>query len=258
MDRVVQAAYVGGLQGVGQPVGAQPRSVQDLVAVDVADPGDHMLVEQQRLQLPCPGAEDAGELGNGQSIGDRVDPERGEFGQLDLDMMQDRRPPSRRTCADRRTTAPAPVRRRGAGRHECDRVEGSRPSLTSTRPLIRRWIIRVSPVSSEHMMYLPRRPIDVMVAPVRPSTSASTGRAANRSFPTDLDAVDTTTDDERDHSSPNGLDLRQLRHGGYPSCGEHVVGLGRGLLLGELLRLALAGAAAPCRSTSTVALNILE
>ena len=37
-----------------RPVGAEPGGVQDLVAVDVADAGDDVLVEQQRLQLPRP------------------------------------------------------------------------------------------------------------------------------------------------------------------------------------------------------------
>jgi hypothetical protein len=37
--------------------------------------------------------------------------------------------------------------------------------------------------------------------------------AAHGSIPTDLDTVDATTDDERDHPAPNRLDLRKFWHG---------------------------------------------
>ena len=55
MDRAVQRASISAASElVGHPVGAQPGGVQDLVGVDVADPGDHVLVEQQRLERAVP------------------------------------------------------------------------------------------------------------------------------------------------------------------------------------------------------------
>ena len=67
------------------------------------------------------------------------------------------------------------VRRRAGEVQDHVRVIGGRcepESLTSTRPLMRRWIIKASPVSSVQTMYLPRRPMDVTVEPVKPSINA--------------------------------------------------------------------------------------
>ena len=139
-------------------------------------------------------------------------PEPGKLGQLGVDVrgIEDHHLAERPRIDEPQLLRPA--RRRGAARRACDRVGASPAGLTSTRPLIRRWIIRSSPVSRAHRMYLPRRPIDVTVVPVRPSISACARRPTHRSLATDLDALDATADDERHQPAPNGLDLRQLRH----------------------------------------------
>ena len=56
--------------------------MEDLVGVDVADAGHHVLVEQQRLDLATPTQHDAAQLGPAETVGDRVDPEPHQFGHL--------------------------------------------------------------------------------------------------------------------------------------------------------------------------------
>ena len=213
VNGVAKPANVGGLQRVGQPVGAETSSMKDLVAVDVADSGDHVLIEEQRLQLTRSVTEDEAELSNRQSIGDRIDAHLGQLGDLD----------SRTRIRSNTTISPKVPRidepqlprvdhRRGVARRGCGSATGAPSTLTSTRPLMRRWIINESPVSSEHTMYLPRRPIEVMVAPVSPSISAWQAEHARQPLAANFYPVDPTPDHERQHPAAHRLDLGKLGH----------------------------------------------
>ena len=59
--------------------------MQDLVDIDVADAGDHVLVEEQRLQLPATGEQQRPQPGPIEPVGDGIHPEPGQLRQLDLD-----------------------------------------------------------------------------------------------------------------------------------------------------------------------------
>ena len=61
--------------------------VEDLVGVDVADPGDHVLVEQQRLELRRPAAQHGAELVRAGVVDERVDAEPGDLGELGVDVV---------------------------------------------------------------------------------------------------------------------------------------------------------------------------
>ena len=83
---------------------------------------------------------------------------------------------------------------------------------SSSWPLIRRWIINVSPVSSRHSRYLPRRPASMIVAPVSPSIEPAGPMSAApcaRGRPRPARSAGRPPVGE---AAPDGLDLGQLRH----------------------------------------------
>ncbi len=53
-DRIVEPRDVGGPQGAECPRRMQAGLEQDLIGVNVADPGDHVLTQQQRLERAPP------------------------------------------------------------------------------------------------------------------------------------------------------------------------------------------------------------
>ena len=194
VDRPVQSADLPGGQGRGDAIGPQSGEVQRLVAVDVADPGDDVLVEQQGLELA-----------------------------VAAEAARSARPGSARRSPDRSRAWPAPAARprafdgsntttspnvRGSTNHSSSAGRSCSPPASrcsttwvcggraapvgaiSTRPLIRRWIISPSPESSEPMRYLPRLPNAVIVTPVNPSISASAEvRRTVRSRPTSTGSI---------------------------------------------------------------------
>src|SRR3954447_13313207 len=105
---------------------------------------------------------------------------------------------------------------------------------------MRRWIISASPVSSEQTMYLPRRPMEVIVAPVNPSISCwREVRRTVRSRPTSTRSIRRPTTNE---TMPRRTVSTSGSSGTIRWRGQRVECLGRSLLFGELLRLALADA----------------
>src|SRR5215217_2281931 len=102
----------------------------------------------------------------------------------------------------------------------------------SSWPLIRRCTIIVSPVSSGHSRYLPRRSAATIVAPVRPSTTCCLDvRRTVRSRPT------STSSTVRPTTRPANP-RRTVSTSGSSGTGgvELGAGVGRGRLLGRLLR----------------------
>ena len=81
-QRAEEAADLLGRQLARDAVVAQPGLPQDLVAVDGADAGDHLLVHQQGLELQVPAQQRAGERGPGDGVGDGVEPAGGELRDL--------------------------------------------------------------------------------------------------------------------------------------------------------------------------------
>ena len=77
--RPVQAADVLRRERVAHPVVAQAGGIEDLVAVDVADAGDEVLVHQERLQLHWLGDEHPAEVDPGDRLVERIEPQVGEL-----------------------------------------------------------------------------------------------------------------------------------------------------------------------------------
>ena len=98
-DRAVEAAHLLLRQRVALALPAEPGLEQDLVAVDVADAGDELLVHQQRLQPRLALGEHAAEQVPRQRGLERVEPEVRELLDLLVDLVVRRRRTSRRTCA---------------------------------------------------------------------------------------------------------------------------------------------------------------
>lgn len=76
-DRLVQPADLGFVQSVGDRQRMQPRPVQRLIRVDIAQPGNQGLIEQKRLETPPPSSEDARERPNRECVVQRLGPQAG-------------------------------------------------------------------------------------------------------------------------------------------------------------------------------------
>ena len=87
-DRSVQLGDFAGFDGVGRSIPAHSGEVQALVAVDVADASDDMLIEQQRLDLTRTATKDVGELLPTESVGEWVDAHLGDFWQFHCDVAR--------------------------------------------------------------------------------------------------------------------------------------------------------------------------
>ena len=77
-DRLVEAALVGRAQRAGRPQRMEPRRPQRLVGVDVADPGEEGLVEQERLEPALPPPQPAPEVAHRERRVERLRAERRE------------------------------------------------------------------------------------------------------------------------------------------------------------------------------------
>ncbi len=62
LDGGVQCVEVGVTERVGLPLRVQPRLEEDVVDVEVADPGDFGLLEQVVLDLPTPSLQQCAQL----------------------------------------------------------------------------------------------------------------------------------------------------------------------------------------------------
>ena len=167
---------------------SQAGPVEDLVGVDVADAGDDVLVEQQRLQRPrrrterlCAAPPRRTVRRSGRRRGGRVRAARPRRG-------RDRTRRPHRTFADRRTMPRD--RRRGASPRGCAPDDRRPPAASSTWPLMRRWIMHVSPESSGSSRYLPRRSAASTTVSVSPAITASREvRRTERSRPTSTRSI---------------------------------------------------------------------
>src|SRR6266508_6584614 len=54
LHAVIQPFDRGKLQPARRPIGMEPGAVQDFIRIDVTDPGERLLVHEQRLQPPSP------------------------------------------------------------------------------------------------------------------------------------------------------------------------------------------------------------
>ena len=91
----------------------------------------------------------------------------------------------------------------------------ARPAATSNLPVIRRWIIISSPVSSGRQEVLPT-PVGSDDRGSRQSVDDRLcRRAPHRSEPADLDPFDPPADGEAGEAPPDGLDLWQFGHASF-------------------------------------------
>ena len=192
--------------------GCRRAQVEDLVGVDVADAGDHRLVEQQRLE-PASAARRAAPAGWSRRGRRRAG--RGRVGPARAARRRrgrgrTRRP--RRTCGGRRTTAPRRVRRTSASDDVGVRRAGG--------PGGRQQQLAGHPQVDHHRVAGVERAQQVLAAPPgvedrRPGQAVDDllgRRAPHRALAADLDRLDRPADDPRGEPPPDGLDLRQLRH----------------------------------------------
>ena len=87
-DRSVQLGYFAWRDGVGRSIPTHSGEVQALVAVNVSDSGDDVLIEEQRLDLARATPDNVGELLSTQSVGDWVDAHPGDFWQFHRDVAR--------------------------------------------------------------------------------------------------------------------------------------------------------------------------
>jgi len=81
-NRVMQPPRRCCINRVGRAVGAQARTVEDLVCVDVADASDLGLVEQERFERLARGSDKLTKVSAWEVLRDWVDPESGDGRQL--------------------------------------------------------------------------------------------------------------------------------------------------------------------------------
>ena len=96
-------------------------------------------------------------------------------------------------------------RRRDASPRGCGAARGAPAAASSTWPLMRRWIISVSPESSGSSRYLPRRSAAVDDGVGEPGDQRLAGRAAHRALPADVDRGRSVgrPDGARGHAAPS-------------------------------------------------------
>ena len=196
--------------------------MEDLVGVDVADAGDHVLVEQQRLEPGPPAGEQRAAASIGvEAVGERVDARGGPARAARRRRGRGRTRRPRRTCAGRRTTAPRRARRTAPARRGCAAGAARPPAASSSWPVMRRCTISVSPVSSGQQQVLAAPVGGEDVAPVSPSIDLLRRRPPHRALATDLDAARCVRPTTRcGEPAADGLDLRQLRHGSVAGDGR--------------------------------------
>ena len=145
-----------------------------------------------------------------QTVGERIDAEQGQLGELDVDVRR-----IEHHYLAERAGVDEPQLGLPSSRCITTWVWGGRgaPAVaTSSCPVIRRWIIISSPVSSGMSRYLPRRLAAIMVAPVNPSTIACADvRRTVRSRPISTRSTRRPTA-KRGESPSHGLDLGQFGH----------------------------------------------
>ena len=214
MDGGVQAPLGGRAELVGHAIGAQPRLVQDLVGVDVADPGDHVLVEQQRLEQAVPRAQQPAQHRQRELTGDRVDTEVGQLRQFDGDVVR----VEHDDLAERaRVDEPQLVRRMLAVRvevHHDVRVRRPLGAFVGDQHLT------AHPQVDHHLVAGVERQAQVLAMAVggrdrgtgQPVDQRLPRRAPHGALATDLDPVDAPSDGEPVEPAADRLDLGQLGH----------------------------------------------
>ena len=177
-DRVVEVPLVGRPQRPGGPQRMEPRGPQRLVGVDVADPGDERLVEQERLEPALPPAQPAPEVAHRERRVERLRTERRE---------------DRRRRRPRSTSSPVTGSRPYSPtlpNLRMSRKRSSRPSAssrtsrtygssgvsagtTNSWPVIFRWIVSAASPDRSTTICLARRPTASTRRPATASANAS-------------------------------------------------------------------------------------
>ena len=193
------------------------------------------------FQLTARGREASAELGRPRSVGDRVDAQLGQLGELDGDVLADRRRPSRRTCAGRRTTAPPAVARRGASTTWVCFGRGAPAALTqhlAAHPQVDHQ--RVAGSRADRAGTCRGGRSTVMVAAGEPVDQRLRRRAPHRALAADLDAFDPAADDECRAARAGRSRPRAAQASPTRRADEGVERFRGRLLLGQLLRPSLA------------------
>jgi hypothetical protein len=209
VNRLVQTAFRSGAQRIGQPIGTQPGFVKNLVGVNVADSGDHVLVEQQGLDLTPPTPHQGAEIRQLEPLRDRVNTKPCEVGHLDRDI---RRIEYNDLAECSRIDEPHLfvvvemhdyVRVQGANRASIDHQD-----LTAHTEVNHQLLTGI-----ERHQEILATAVGSLDPGTRQPMDHSLGRCTTDcALATDLDAVDSTTDDETFQPPSHRLDLWQLRH----------------------------------------------
>lgn len=210
-DRGMQLGYLAGRNRVGCSIPAHSSEMKALVAIDVANASDHMLIKQQRFDLARAASENIGELFASEPIGDRIDTHLRHFRQFDRHVpgIEDNHFTERAWINE-----PQLLCRLTREVHDDVGVwwslgSGWRDEQTTAHAQVHHQLVAGI-----------QRAEQVLTAAINgsngcsgePVDNAARGRATNRSFATDFDLGDAATDDLRDEPTPHCFNFWQLRH----------------------------------------------
>ena len=209
--------------------------MQDLVGVDVADAGDHVLVEQQRLRAPGRWTRVIRRsVRRRERFGDRIDAQHRQLGQLDRHVVG-----IEHDDLTERARVDEPAPRRPSSRVittcVCGRPRRA-PAASSTWPLMRRWIITASPrVEREQQVLAPTvGSLDHRVG--QPADQRARATCAGRHAPDRPRRGRSDARRDARQATPNRLDLGQFRHADVRPVDAERQALVGGHLFGGLLR----------------------
>ncbi len=185
--------------------------MQDLVGVDVADAGDDVLIEQERLEDGAPTGEEPTQRGDVQSVGQWINSEVGQLGELDVDVVgieDDDLTERARVDEPQRFGRLAVERHDHMGVRWTLRFRRGEQQLPGHAQVDHQRVTGVegheqvlaAPLRRQHLRA--RETVDDLLG----------RRATDAAQPTDLDTRDRSPDDVRRKAAPDGLDLGQLRH----------------------------------------------
>jgi hypothetical protein len=205
----MEALGLAGIEARCNSIRAEFGIVQDLVGIDVADTGDHMLIEQQRFQRSLRRPDCRTQVHRLEWVGDRINPEPREFGKLDVDVAWIKYDDFTE-CAWVHEPGLVSI----VQVHDDMRVGRTFGSLGREQHL---------PTHSEmdhHRITGVEREQQVFAASIDPlddgvgeaSDQRTSGSPTNHTFTPYLDINDPSTSEMAVQSSPNGLDLGEFRH----------------------------------------------
>src|SRR5262249_11929998 len=200
-----------GRQRVAHAIPAQPGAEEDLVAVDVADPGEELLVHQERLQLHVLRRDEPPEAVPRHRVLERIDPEVRQLRHLLLHTVELRHEHlAERAWVDEAQLTALRERDHDVGvlRHGLARALGP-DELSGHAEMDHQDVAAIEP--GEDVLATSFDPGDALAdETVRELLAVVV--PTDRAHAVGVDCLDALADDLAFEGAPNHLDLRQLRH----------------------------------------------